>query len=122
MLLMTVEEHGDGDKCFAIFYPRVHDDRGKWAFVLATLLTMGAELDRIWSVATVLGALSFLVLLHSLAECGLAMAVAVRALRKIHGPQPAPGSEGSRDSAPMPPNGPDLKTTPAGGFPRSGLC
>ncbi len=116
-LLMTVEEHGDGRQMFRYLLSPRYTTTAAVGFVLATLLTMGAELDRIWSVATVLGALSFFLLLHSLAECGLAMAVAVRALRRVHGPQPAPGSEGSRDSAPMPSYGPDLKTTPAGGFP-----
>jgi glycosyltransferase involved in cell wall biosynthesis len=101
-LLMTVEEHGDGRQMFRYRLSPRYKATAAVTFLPTALLTIWAALDGGWTVATVLGVLSVFLALYSMVECGLAIAVAQRALRREHGCQPAPDSEITQGSAPLP--------------------
>ncbi|MGA2656602.1 MAG: glycosyltransferase [Verrucomicrobiota bacterium] len=115
-LLMTVEEHGDGRQMFRYRLTPRYKATAAVAFLPPALLTICAALDGVWSVAAVLGALSVFLALYSMVECGLAMAVAQRALRGEHGCQAAPDSEATQDSAPLPLASPALTAAPVDGL------
>jgi hypothetical protein len=101
-LLMTVEEHGGGRQMFRYRLSPRYTMTALVAFLPPALLTAGAVLDGVWSVAAVFGLLSAFLAVYSVLECGSAIGVLQRALQREHARQPLPDSQVAQASAVLP--------------------
>jgi len=80
---MAIEEHGAGKQLIRFRVWPLYSQGGLAAGMVLAFLAMAATWDGAWAVGMLLGAMALWPLGRTILECGVAMSVIVRGLKRL---------------------------------------